>query len=126
MHTADLLTAVTLVTRRRPHRRPQIFAALNMLQTRATALRRNACCSVRPSQHNDYNQHLVTITVRGPLGPDPDLLLATFVELLQAALGTTISRGKGEPELEPTQYVLGTTRCPRWMERGAAHLLVLH
>ena len=104
MHNADPLTAVTLLTWRRPHHRPQIFAAPDMLQTRATALRRNARCSLRPSQHNEYNRRLVTVTVRGPLGPDPDLLLTTFVELLQTSLGITISRGTGEFDVEPAQF----------------------
>ena len=104
MHHTNPEVCATLVTWRRPHHRPQLFAAPEMLQTRATATRRAAQTRSRPSRLMRYRHDLFNISIRGPLGPDPDQLLVAVLQQVHACLGHPLVQGKGEHELDAHMF----------------------
>ena len=104
MHHTDPEVCATLVTWRRPHHRPQLFASPEMLQTRATATRRAAQTRSRPSRLVRYRHDLLTISIRGPLGPDPDQLLVAVLQQVHSGLGHSLVQGKGEHELDTPTF----------------------
>ena len=71
-----------------------------MLQTRATATRRAAQTRSRPSRLMRYRHDLLNISIRGPLGPDPDQLLVAVLQQIHACLGHPLVQGKGEHDLD--------------------------
>ena len=104
MHHANPEVCATLVTWRRPHHRPQLFAAPEMLQTRATATRRTAQTRSRPSRLMRYRRDLLNISIRGPFGLDPDQLLVALMQQVHACLGRPLVQGKGEYELDTHMF----------------------
>ena len=110
MHHTDAEVAATLVTWRRSHHQGDPWAAPEMLQTRASALRQRARHNRRPGHLSDYQQHLARVTLRGPKGPDPETLLATLATQVQTAMGRAIARGPSAEGLQPDQF---------WEERDA-------
>ena len=83
---------------------------LDLLQTRASALRQRARHNRRPGHLSHYQQHLARVTLRGPKGPDPGALLATLATQVQTAMGRAIARGPSAEGLESDQF---------WEERDA-------
>jgi len=102
-HHLDASSTAIIITWRKPHQQPAIFAAPEMLQTRSVATRREDTHRARPSRMSRYRQAQVFTHVQGPLGPDPDQLLSAMLEHIQLALGRTTEMGTSEDALEPGQ-----------------------
>jgi len=104
MHHANPARTISLITWRRSHQRPHIFAAPEMLQTQVTAERlEEQDREQRPTPLRQYRRELVTIEVRGTLGPDPDQLLAALITQVGNTLGRAVTHGRREMGLEPSQ-----------------------
>ena len=110
MHHLDAEVAVTLVTWRCSHHQGDPWAAPEMLQARASALRQRARHNRRPGRLSHYQRHLTRVTLRGPKGPDPEALLATLATQVQTAMGRPFARGRSAEGLESDQF---------WEERDA-------
>ena len=105
MHHFDPARTIPLITWRRSHQRPHIFAAPDRLQTQANAERLEMMDRERrPSPLRQYRRDLVTIEVRGTMGPDPDQLLAALVTEMGKTLGRAMVHGRKEMGLEPSQF----------------------
>ena len=104
MHHNDPDVIATLVTWWKPHHRPEVFAAPDMLMNRAAALRQQARARRQPTHMNEHRRNNIHVNVRGPLGPHFGQLLTTMVHQTQMALGRPLSRGKGEHESLPNQF----------------------
>jgi hypothetical protein len=123
MHHANPTMAATHLTWRRPHKRPTIFAAPDLLQVRTVAERQQAFMREnRPSRMALYRQDLVTVEVRGSLGPDPDFLLAALVGQMKEVLGRDVPHGKDENDLEPSQHWSHRDATGAWTGKVIVHL----
>ena len=105
MHHFDPARTVPLITWRQSHQRPHIFAAPDRLQPQAQAERLERMDrEQRLTPLRQYRRDLVTIEVKGTLGPDPDQLLAALVTEIGNTLSRAMVHGRQEMGLEPSQF----------------------
>ena len=105
MQHADPEVAATLITWRRSHHDGAPWAAPDMLRTRQTGMQRRSRANQRRTPLREYQLDLTTILIRRPHGPDPEQLIATIIEQVRVGLGTHITRGRDEFQLETAQFV---------------------
>ena len=104
MHQQNPEHAVQRLTWRRGHNDGGVFALPEALPARVTADRAMARGRRRPAGIARHQEELVTLAVRGPLGPCPETLLTELVAQVQLALGRPLARAPGDNGLQHDHF----------------------
>lgn len=97
--------AITRISWRKEHHEVAIWAHPQVLPAQARADRVEEGRRRRPGGMHVYLAELLTVTINGSLGPQPDVLLTEFLAQIRTALGRVLARGRQDSALHPDQYL---------------------
>jgi len=97
--------AITKLSWRSGHHEGAIWALPEALPSQTRADRIEEGRRRRPVGANAYLSELVTISVTGAMGPNPDLLLSELLTLIQRVLGRPLHHGIADRPLLSDNYV---------------------
>jgi len=97
--------AIRRISWRKGHHEGAVWALPQVLPAQERADRVEEGRRRRPGGMHVYLAELLTITINGSLGPQPDVLLTEFLTQVRTALGRALARGRPESALYPDQYL---------------------